>query len=54
MPAPISKAALRAIKLLSQPHPKHPQRNYTISEAAKKTGVARSTIYRHQAKQQGE
>lgn len=54
MPAPISKATLRAVKLLETPHPKNPQRCYTIAEAAKKTGVARSTIYRHQAKQGAE
>lgn len=47
MPAPLSKKAGRALQLLSTPHPKHPGRCYTITEAAEKTGVARTTIYRH-------
>lgn len=47
MPAQVKKSTLRAEKLLKTPHPKHPTRNYTIQEAAKKTGIARSTLYRH-------
>lgn len=54
MAPPIDKRAQRALKLLSTPHPKHPERFYTVAEAAKKTGAARATIYRHQAKQGAE
>lgn len=41
-----SKATLRAVALLATIHPKH-NRPYTMSEAARKCKVARSTIYRH-------
>lgn len=54
MAAPIKKATSKAVALLQMPHPKHPKRTYTIAEAAKKTGVARSTIYRHIEKHKGE
>lgn len=47
MAPPIDKRTKRAAVLLQTPHPKHPERTYTVAEAAKKTGVARSTIYRH-------
>lgn len=55
MAAPILKATLRAAKLLDTPHPKHLGRTYTVAEAAKKTGINRSTLYRHiKSKPQGE
>lgn len=54
MAPPIDRRTLRAASLLAKPHPKHPGRNYTITEAAKKTGIARSTLYRHIEKQKGE
>lgn len=54
MPAHIKKSTLRAERLLQTPHPKNPGRNYTMAEAAKKTGIARSTLYRHLEKQKGE
>lgn len=47
MPTPLSKAAERAVKLLDKRHPKFPHRCYTITEAAAKAGVARTTLYRH-------
>jgi transcriptional regulator of acetoin/glycerol metabolism len=54
MAPPIDKKAARAISLLSAPHPKHPERTYNVTEAAKKTGASRATIYRHLKKTQGE
>lgn len=53
MPYPLKKATLRAEKLLSTPHPKHPERMYTMAEAAEKAGINRSTIYRHMWKKEG-
>lgn len=47
MAPPIDKRTLRAAALLRTPHPKHPTRFYNITEAAKKTGIARSTLHRH-------
>lgn len=54
MAAPLSKKASRAVQLLSTPHPQEPSRCYTITEVAKKTGVARTTIYRHIERAKGE
>lgn len=54
MAPPIDKKAAKAIFLLSQPHPKHPGRTYNVTEAAKKTGASRATIYRHLKNKQGE
>lgn len=47
MAPPIDKRTLRAAALLKTQHPKFPERSYTITEAAKKTGIARSTLHRH-------
>lgn len=52
MAPPIDKRTLRAERLLETPHPKHPERSYSVTEAAKKTGIARSTLYRHVARKQ--
>lgn len=54
MAPPVDKRALRAIELLKTPHPKHPERCYTATEAMKKTGAKKTTLYRHLAKQQGD
>lgn len=47
MAPPTDKRTLRAAALLKTPHPKHPERMYSVAEAVKKTGIARSTLYRH-------
>lgn len=43
----LSKNTIKALDLLDKPHPKYPNRRYTPYEAAQKTGVGLSTIYRH-------
>lgn len=50
----LSKNTIKALNLLDKPHPKYPNRRYTPYEAAQKTGVGLSTIYRHIKKQLGQ
>lgn len=53
MTALTSAEMKRALLLLTKRHPKK-DRNYTISEAARLTGVARSSIYRSLSKSKKE
>lgn len=50
----LSKNTIKALKLIDTVHPKYPNRRYTPYEAAQKTGVGMSTIYRHIKKQADE
>ncbi len=52
MPPPIDKRTIKAAALLKMPHPKHPERTYTMAEAAEKMGINRSTVFRHIKREQ--
>jgi hypothetical protein len=56
MARPVLKKTEKALALLDKPHPKYPNRNFTVFEAAAKYGVGLTTMYRHinKSKQQGE
>jgi hypothetical protein len=46
MARPVLSKTKKAMALLDKVHPKYPDRRYTVFEAAAKTSVALSTIYR--------
>ena len=52
MARPVAKRTEKAMKMLVTVHPKYPTRRYTVFEAASRTGVALSTIYRQIKKQE--